>query len=181
MFLNRIEEKKLGKRPGSIKMEEEGLKPQTLHKIYHKLKVLEQNYLAVYNLAAFGNELTCLLCTVINIFAAIVYGDVRSLVRAGLFMVLTKIYFNKLSQIYSESETAIESWKVREVDKWIENGNGGHADPGRFERIWMRKFLRHCQPLRIRIGSFFFIDKTFLLTIFSIIFEQTTNLTLSYK
>ena len=143
-----------------------------LYNSYKTLSVLEKNFYSVYGLISLGAEGALVFVIVSNIFMAIVLEDIPGLVRALAMSFLTRGFYSKLAEVHSMSSAAVDSWKFGMI-----TGNG----IGNGRSLWFNKFVRSVRPLRVHVGSFFYVDKYLLLTIMSIILEQTANLILSYK
>ena len=132
---------------------------------YVLLTTLQNNFATVYGLAPLGVELSTIFLIVTNTFLAVVFSDVPSLVRALALSFLLKVFLTRLAEVHSTSESAIQTWRQQQ----------------KVSSSWFRKFSRSCQPLRVNVGSFCYVDRKLMLTIMSLIVGQTTNLILTYK
>ena len=139
-----------------------------LYNSYNQLKVLEENFKTVFGGIPLVMESFGIFFVVLNLFIAVTFQDISSLVKALLLLYLVVTCFSLLAQVYSSSSDAIETWKRN-----TESGEiGGNA---------VKKFRRSVRPLRVSIGAFFLIDKPFILTFISIIVDQAVNLIISFN
>ena len=71
---------------------------------------------------------------------------------------------------------------VEVLDSWNRKLNERAAvEGGKNQFLWFEKFLMSTRPLRMYVGNFFYVDKTFVLTLAEIIINQTVSLILSFK
>ena len=141
---------------------------EQLYKSYNQLKILQNNYSAVYGWVPLIMESVAIVMIVLNLFLAITIRNFTGLFLGLIASYLINVYFSRLAQVHSSSSETIQSWKQSRGSGRI----GGNV---------FGKFIRSVRPLHVRVGKFFFIDKPFILTFFSIIVEQTVNLIISYS
>jgi hypothetical protein len=135
----------------------------SVYNTHNQLTVLQNNFTAVFGLYPLGLVNTGIFVVSVNIFMAVVMGSGRAVVLATIILILTNVFVSRFAQVHSRSEEAIASWKFQHCPRWFS------------------KFQESARPVRINMGSFFFIDETLVLTIISIIATNATNMILGFK
>jgi len=141
-----------------------------IYSSYNQLIVLQNNFDKVFGSVPLIVECIGIFGVVLNLFLALAFRDISSFVKALFLLYIVLIYLSRLARVYSSSSEVIQSWREKSYQGL--RRNGGNV-------FW--KFLKSARPLRVSIGSFFFIDKPFILTFVAIIVEQTVDLMISYN
>ena len=141
-----------------------------LYNSYHQLTVLQNNWNRVLGVVPLIAETLGSFVIVLNLFLAVTFRSASAFVIALMLLYLGDIYFSCLARVYSYSSEAIQSWRVKYYQGM--RRNGGHV-------FW--KFQKSARPIRISVGSFFFIDKPFVLTFVAFVVDQAVDLIISYN
>ena len=128
------------------------------------LNVLQENFSQLYSSYLLMIEVWVIYTSVLNLYLAVEWHSIRSLILATGVALGCCWAVREFAEVYETSEGMLNTWRRSEHV----HGN-----------IWFRKFLRSCKPARIPLGSLFYIDKGFILTVLSIIIDNSANLILA--
>ena len=127
------------------------------------LTVLQAEYGSVYRHWVILKELLDIIVMILNIYRAAVMGNYRAMVLVFAVGAIFAWLLQQLAGVYEEWKLVLHSWrKVRRVRKWG------------------RMFLKSCRPVGIPVGSFFYVDRGFMLTVLSIVVYNSASLILAY-
>ena len=132
--------------------------------VYRTTQILHKKANYVYAIILPGHKILFLLACIRSIYGAMkIQSGVRVLLAivASLILVYLRVTFKILSQFFDLSRECLHAWKRSTQD-------------GCFKRS-----LKSCQPLKMQIGSFYYVDRGMVLTLFSIIVDSTVSLLLS--
>ena len=133
---------------------------------HRALDVLQANFAQLYPTYMLGIEVFIVSTVVLNLYMAVEFHAVRPLILAvgcaGAFC----WGYGVFSSVHETSKSIMEAWSRSE-----------HVQ----RSIWFRKFLRSCKPIRIPVGSLFYIDRGLVLTVMSIMVQSAASLILAEK
>ncbi|CAG7659417.1 unnamed protein product [Allacma fusca] len=132
-----------------------------IKRYYSVLSVLQNYTNAVFGIWTIQTAITTVVGVIINAFLAIIFFKSRSYVIATIGCIVILMLFKNLGQLFEESRETFLSWK-------------------KITQPEFRKFHRSCRPLRVSVGSFYFADKSLMLTLLTIIVTHSANLILTF-
>ena len=131
---------------------------------HRALDVLQANFTQLYPKFVLGMELFVVTIAVCNLYMAVEFHSVRALVMAVGCTVTFCWGMGEFAAVYETSKKTIDVWKGSEHVR---------------KSLWFRKFLSSCNPIRVPLGSLFYIDRGFALTVLSIIIQCAASLILA--
>ena len=127
------------------------------------LTVLQAEYASIYRHWIISKELLDIIAMILNIYQAVAIRNYRAIILVFAVAAVLSWILQQLAGVYEEWKMALHSWQtVPQVPKW-----------GRI-------FLRSCRPIGIPVGSFFYVDRGFMLTVLSIVINNSATLILAY-
>ena len=82
---------------------------------------------------------------------------------ASLAILYLRMAYKVLAQFFDISQATLQSWKQSSQDQWF------------------RRFLVSCQPIKMKIGSLYYVDRGMVLTLLAIIVDSTVSLLLTHE
>ena len=128
------------------------------------LDILQAHFSQLYSTYMLGLEMFAITTVVLNLYMAVEFHSGRPLVMAMGSTVTYWWGMLEFAWVYETSREVMTAWKRSQ-----------HVQ----DSLWFRKFLRSCKPIRIPLGSFFYIDRGVVLTIMSIIVNSSASLILA--
>ena len=99
-----------------------------------------------------------------NLYVAVKLGSLRSLfVAVGVFTAFTS-FWRVLGDVNETSTGLLMDWRRSEATK---------------KPVWLPRFLRSCRPINIPLGSFFYVDRGFVLTFACTVVDAAASLILA--
>ena len=128
------------------------------------LAVLQASFTQLYATWNMLMEAMCVGMAVLNLYLAVELRSVRALILAVGVGASYCFGMKELGQVYETSRGILTAWK------------SSH----KFEsNRWFRKFMRSCRPNFVPLGTFFYVDGKFVLTVVGIIINGAASLILA--
>ena len=134
-------------------------------KNYRVLGVLQQRFTMLYEHYMSQIQTAMVFCVVLNMFQAVVGGNLRSLVIALLVALGLVQFLEATAEVYHTSMDVLKEW--RRVSK-------------REVPVWFPRFLKSCRHLCVPVGSFFYVDRGLVLTVLSIMLNTSASLIITH-
>ena len=131
---------------------------QTAAKMNRKLAVLMANFNWTFSTWALVVEVMVIAAVVMNSSIAILFLSARAAPIGIAALTLLVTVFGSLGNVHSRSRKLILTCR----------GMRGNA--------WLTRHYIATQELRVKVGSFFYADRSLVLTILSIILTNTVNI-----
>ena len=132
--------------------------------VYKTAQILHTKANYVYQISLPGHKILFVLLCVRSIYGAMtIQSGVRVLLAivGSLALVYLRVTFKILAKFFDLSDGGLQAWKRSSQDGWF------------------KRSLQSCQPLKMQIGSFYYVDRGMVPTLFSIIVQSTVSLLLS--
>ena len=129
------------------------------------LQVLQCNYNALMRWVLWTGEVILITIVVFGLCGSLWaegYQRLRLLVVAIFSLGLLTTFWSGFGSVYENSSDVLAQWRQR----------------GRLP-LHARQFLRATRPVRVEIGSYFYVDRAMVLTILGIVTENTFNVLLA--
>ncbi|CAG7724356.1 unnamed protein product, partial [Allacma fusca] len=131
--------------------------------VYMKLTILTTVFNMMFSRWLMILEVMIIIAIVVHLFLSIVIGQLRVLILAMFGILIIVFLFSSCGDVNELATKTLNAWKLLLYQREF------------------RKFHRSCRPWRISLGGFYFVDKALVLTILSIISQQTWNLILTHQ
>ena len=127
------------------------------------LTILQAEYASNYRHWVIIKELLEIIAMIMNIFQAVVFRNYRAIVLVFAVAAVLSWILQQLAGVYKEWKRVLDSWqKMQRIPKWE------------------KMFLRSCRPVGVPVGTFFYVDRGFMLTVLSIVLNNSATLILAY-
>ena len=107
------------------------------------------------------------ICVIVFGICEAVWGEgprkIHVLISASGLILIQTVVYSKLVSVFDSSRVVLTEWRHYR----------GHA--------WFARFLRSTPPIRILLGSYFYVDKQLVLTSLSIIAQNSVTLLVSRR
>ena len=128
------------------------------------MAVLQASFTQLYATWNVLMEAMCVGMAVLNLYLAVELRSVRALILALGVGVSYCFGIKELGQVYETSKGILTSWK----------------SSSKFEsNHWCRKFMRSGRPNFVPLGTLFYVDSKFVLTVLGIIINGAASLILA--
>ena len=131
---------------------------------HRALDVLQAHFSQLYSTYMLGLEMFAITTAVLNLYMAVEFHSFRPLIMAIGSSATYWWGMMEFAEVHETSRGMMEAWRRSE-----------HVQ----DDVWFRKFIHSCKPIRIPLGSFFYIDRGVILTIMSIIISSSASLILA--
>ena len=122
-----------------------------------KLAVLLGHFNATFSMWTFLVEVMVIVAVVLNASIGILYLSVRSVLVSTAALVILRSVFGNLGNVYGKSKKLIVACRSMK-----------HSP------VLMRHYIA-TEELKVKVGSFFYADRSLILTILSTILTSTAN------
>lgn len=102
---------------------------------------------------------------ILSIYQAVVLGETGAAVMTLGAAAAYSWFLKQLASVFEASRDVLDSWQ-REL----------HRIPR-----WGRAFHKSCGLISVPVGSFFFVDNGLILTVLSIVVDNSASLILAYR
>ena len=138
---------------------------QKIVKFSWELSVLMQYVNAKFALYILTLEVLGIVTVVVNATFTVTHHSPRAAAISTTLLILTLHSYKNFGNVYEESSKSLRRWSSSMVPA----------------KSAFSKFCRAYRPLRVRIGRFYYADRSLMLTILSIILVNTANLALTAR
>lgn len=138
-------------------------KSSQIHCYSRELQVLLEYFNSIFSSYTVTIQVAGMFLIVVNSTLALAYSSIRGLVLGSAFFVIVLLQYKNYGTVYEESCTTLETWRTVRSDPWF------------------RRYCKSCRPLRVNMGRYYFADRTLVLTMLSIILDNTANLTIGVQ
>ena len=131
--------------------------------LYRQLTIIQTVYNSIFSSFLVVVKVLGIFSSVMNLFMAVAHQSFKGLIVGSFTLVICFILCNTLAQVYEESLSVKQSWKLVHHFKWLV------------------KFVKSARSQAVTVGSYYFVDRGLLFTVLDIIFSNTANLILTYR
>ena len=132
---------------------------------HRSLQVLQQQFASFYGNFMSALQAIGIWCVVLNTYVAVVGGSVHALVLAvGMAYGFVQL-LEATAEVYHTSSDVLHEW--RRVNR-------------RDLPLWFPRFQKSCRLLYVPIGRFFYVDRGLVLTVLSIMLNNSASLILTF-
>ena len=131
---------------------------------YRTLGVLQRQFATFYQNFMSLTQAAAIFFVVLNTYQAVVGGNVRALVLASGVAYGFIQFVKSAAQVYHESTDVLQEWRCINRSELP---------------LWSHRFLKSCNFLCVPVGRFFYVDRGLVLTVLSIILDNSANLILA--
>ena len=138
-------------------------------RLYRDVQLLMCELNQVYGMLIIGAKILLILFAVFCMYGGIRFEGALAMCLAWIGFSTTTylaMMLNTMGEFREKSDHALRQWKREMADSGPGHGVNMH---------WLRRTLRSMPVTGINVGSFYFMDKAIVLTIFRIIFDAVTN------
>ncbi|CAG7635936.1 unnamed protein product [Allacma fusca] len=137
---------------------------QEFFKYYRSLSILQSHFCAIFGPWTIGAVGTSTVGIIINTFLAVVYSRPREFVVGSMGSYVVLNFCKVIGQVNEQSVETLSACK--------------HVG---FRTKEFRRVHRALRPVRMTVGTFFYADKFFMLTILTTILSNSANLILTFR
>ena len=128
------------------------------------MAVLQASFSQMYATWNAVMEVMCVGMSVLNLYLAVEFKSIRALILATGVAASYCWGMRELGQVYETSKEILGMWDRCHV-------SGSHR--------WFQRFIRSCRPNYVPLGTLFYIDRKFVLTVVAVIINCAASLILA--